>query len=94
MADIAEWATDIHCSVQLSAIHSLSRVRLFVTPWTAACQASLSITNPWSLLKLMSIELVMPSNQVILCRPLPLPPSIFSSIGSVLKHLHLIFQIT
>ena len=49
------------------------------TPWTAACQASLSITNSWSLLKLMSIESVMPSNHLILCHPL-LPPSIFSSI--------------
>ena len=53
---------------------------LFVTPWTAACQASLSITNSQSLLKLMSIESVMPSNHLILCRPLLLPPSIFPSI--------------
>ena len=52
----------------------------FVTPWTAACQASLSITNSQSLLKLRSIELVMPSNHLILCRPLLLPPSIFPSI--------------
>ena len=51
-----------------------------VTPWTAACQASLSITNSWSLLKLMSIELVMPSNHLILCRTLLLPPSVFPSI--------------
>ena len=51
-----------------------------MTPWTAACQASLFITNSWSLLKLMSIELVMPSNQLILCRPLSLLPSIFPSI--------------
>ena len=51
-----------------------------VTPWTAARQASLSITNSWSLLTLMSIELVMPSNHLILCRPLLLPPSIFPSI--------------
>ena len=50
------------------------------TPWTAACQASLSITNSWSLLKLMSIELVTPSNHLILCRPLLLLPSIFLSI--------------
>ena len=63
------------CSVQL-----LSHVQLFVTPWTAACQASLSIANSWSLLKLMSIELVMPSNHLILCCPLLLPPSIFASI--------------
>ena len=52
----------------------------FVTPWTAAHQASLSITNSWSLLKLMSIEFVMPSNHLILCRPFLLPPSIFPSI--------------
>ena len=51
-----------------------------VTPWTAACQASLSITNSWSLLKLMSIELVMPSNHLILCRTLLLQPSVFPSI--------------
>ena len=57
-----------------------SQVRLFATPWTVAHQASLSITNSWSLLKLMSIELVMPSNHLILCCPLLLPPSIFSSI--------------
>ena len=50
------------------------------TPWTATCQASLSITNSWSVLKLMSIELVMPSNHLILCRPLLLLPSIFPSI--------------
>ena len=64
----------------LVSVQSLSCVHLFATPWTAACQASLSITNSWSLLKLMSIESVMPSNHLILCRPLPLPPSIFPSI--------------
>ena len=63
-----------------SSVQLLSRVRLFVTPWTAARQASLSITNSWSLLKLMSIESVMPSNHLILCCPLLLPPSIFPSI--------------
>ena len=63
----------------LHSVQSLSRVRLFATPWTAALQASLSITNSRSLLKLMSIELVMPSNHPILCRPLLLPPSIFPS---------------
>ena len=63
------------CSVQ-----SLSRVRLFGTPWLAARQASLSITNSWSLPKLMSIESVMPSNHLILCCPLLLLPSIFPSI--------------
>ena len=62
------------------SLQSLSRVPLFETPWTAACQASLSITNSQSLLKLMSIELVMPSNHLILCRPLLLLPSIFPSI--------------
>ena len=62
-------------SVQLSCL-----VQLFVTPWTTAFQASLSITNSQSLLKLMSIESVMPSNHLILCRPFLLPPSIFPSI--------------
>ena len=61
-------------------VHSHSRVRLFATPWTTACQASLSITNSWSLLKLMSIELMMPSNHLILCHPFLLLPSIFPSI--------------
>ena len=65
---------------QFSSVQSLSRVQLFATPWTAACQASLSITNSRSLLKLMSIESVMPSNDFILCRPLLLLPSIFPSI--------------
>ena len=63
----------------LSSVQSLSHVRLFATPWTAACQASLSITNSQSLLKLMSIEPVMPSNHLILCHSLLLPPSIFSN---------------
>ena len=63
------------------SVQLLSCVRFFATPWTAALQASLSFTNSWSLLKLMSIELVMPSNHPILCRPLLLPPSIFPSIG-------------
>ena len=67
-------------SVQLSSVQSLSCVRLFATPWMAAHQASLSITNSRSLLKLMSIESVMPTNHLILCRPLLLPPSIFPSI--------------
>ena len=64
---------------QFSSVQSHSHVWLFATPWTAAAQASLSITNSWSLLKLMSIELVMPSNHLILCHPL-LPPSIFPRI--------------
>ena len=63
-----------------SSVQSLSHVRFFVTPWTAAGQASLSITKSQSLLKLMSIELVMPFNHLILCRPLVLSPSIFPSI--------------
>ena len=61
-------------------VQSLSRVRLFETPWTAAHQASLSFTNSQSLLRLISIKLVMPSNHLILCRPLFLLPSIFPSI--------------
>ena len=72
--------TDIDGSVQFSSVHSLSHVRLFVTPWTAACQASLSITSSRNSLRLMFIESVMPSSHLILCRPLlllpPFPPSI------------------
>ena len=64
----------------LSSLQSLNRVQLFATPWTAAHQASLSMTNYWSLLKLMSIELVMQANHLILCCPLFLLPSIFPSI--------------
>ena len=66
--------------VLVSSVQSLSRVQPFVTPWTAAHQASLPITNSWSLLKLMPIESVMPSNHLILCLPLRLLPSIFPSI--------------
>ena len=66
--------------IRLSSVQSLSRVRLFATPWTAAYQASLSIANSRSLLKLMSIESVMPSNHFILCHRLLLPPSIFPNI--------------
>ena len=62
------------------SVQLFSHVQLFVTPWTAARQASLSITNSWSLPKLMSIELVMPSNHLILCRPLLFLPSFFPSI--------------
>ena len=65
---------------QFSSVQSLSRVWCFGTPWTATHQASLSITNSWSLHKLTSIELVMPSNYLILCRPLLLLPSIFPDI--------------
>ena len=71
----ARWFSYIFSSVQ-----SLSRVQLFVTPWTAACQASLSITSSWSLPKLMSIESMTPSNHLILCHPLLFLPSIFPSI--------------
>ena len=66
--------------IYFSSVQSLNCVRLFATPWTAACQASLSITNSQSLPKLMSIELVVPSNYLILCLPLLLLPSIFPSI--------------
>jgi len=69
------WITQV-----LSSVQSLSRVRLFATPWTEASQASLSITSSWSLPKHMSVESVMPSNHLILCRPLLLLPSIFPSI--------------
>ena len=73
----------LHCQADpllLSSVQTLSCVLLFATPWTAACQASLSIANFQSLLKLMSIESVMPSNHLILCRPLLLLPSVFPSI--------------
>ena len=79
----------VHCRIQFSSVWTLSRIQLFVTPWTAARQASLSINNSQSLLKLMSIQLVMPSNHLILCCPLLFLPSIFPNIrafanGSVL----------
>ena len=74
-----DWATSPF-TFQFSLVQSLSRVRLFATPWIAALQASLPITNSWSSLKLISIESVMPSSHLILCRPLfllpPIPPSI------------------
>ena len=70
----------MHMYVSVSSVQSLSHVQLFATPWTAACQASLSINNSWSLSKLISIESMMPSNHLILYRPLllllPIPPSI------------------
>ena len=70
------------CTMEfLNTVQSLSRVQLFVTPWSAACQDSLSIPNSQSLPKLMFIELVMPSNHLILCLPLLILPLIFSSIG-------------
>ena len=76
-----EAVVHIHNGI-FSSIQSLSHVQLFATPWTTACQASLSITNSWSLLKLMSIESTMPSNQLILCHPLLLLPSIFPASES------------
>ena len=84
-----DWSSDVCSSISFpsslarkvfSSVQSLSHVRLFATPWTAARQASLSITNSWSLLKLMSIKSVMPSNHLIFCRPLLLPSSILPSI--------------
>ena len=75
---VSPW-NDAQCHLSFSSVQLFSRVRLLVTPWIAAHQASLSITNSWSLLKLMSIKLVMPSSHLILCRPLlllpPIPPS-------------------
>ena len=67
-------------SETISSVQSLSLVRLFTTPWTEACQASLSISSSCNLLRLMSIESVMPSNHLILCHPILLLPSIFPSI--------------
>ena len=75
---ILDWVA-ISFSNLLSPVQLFSCVRLFATPWTASCQTSLSITNSWSLLKLMSMELVMPSNHLILCQPLLLLLSIFPS---------------
>ena len=69
-----------NCKSIISSVQLRSCIRLFATPWIAACQAFLSITNSRSLLKLMSIELIMPSNHLILCHPLLLLPSIFPSI--------------
>ena len=71
---------NVQTMAQFSLVQSFSRVQLFATPWTAARQAPLSVTNSQSLPKIMSIELVMPSNHLILCRPLLLLPSIFPSI--------------
>ena len=72
-----EYVKTVYCHpASVSSVHSLSHVRLFVTPWTAACQASLSITNSQDLLKLMSIKSVMPSNHLVLCHPLLLLSSI------------------
>ena len=77
---LTAWVTRIFKDANVDSVQLLSRVRLFVTPWTATRQASLSITNSQSLLKLMAIESVMPFNHLILCHPLLLPPSVFPSI--------------
>ena len=87
-----------YCLSQFSSVQSLSRVWLFATPWTAACQASLSITKAWNLLKLRSTGSVMPSNNFIFCLLFLLPPSIFSN-ESVLhirwpKYWHFSFNIS
>ena len=74
------WTSGEDLDVFLQSVQLLSCVQLFATPWTAACQASLSVTNSWSLLKLKSIKSVMPSNHLILCHHLLLLPSIFPSI--------------
>ena len=76
----AELWSQLLSELRFGSVQLLSRVWLSATPWTAACQASLSITRSRSLLKLISIESVMPSNHLILCHPLLLPPSIFPSI--------------
>ena len=78
----------VKCTI-CTSVQSLSCVQLFVTPWTAAHQTSLSITNSPSMLKLMSIESVMPSNHLILCHPLLLLPSVFLSIRVFSKELTL-----
>ena len=71
----------IYIYIKISqSVQLISRIRLFATPWTATHQASLSITNSWSLLKFMSIELAMPSNHLILCHPLLILPLVFPSI--------------
>ena len=80
IAGNVNWYSHYREQHQSSSVQSLSGVRLFATPWTAARQASLSITNSWSLLKLMLIESAMPSNHLTLCCPLLFPPSIFPSI--------------
>ena len=77
---INKWTLKLKIQHYLHWVQSLSCVWLFATPWTALCQASLVIITSWSLLKLMSIASVMPSNHLILCRPLLLLPSIFPSI--------------
>ena len=77
---ISDKCKEFKCSGYFASVQLLNNVQLFATPWTAAHQASLSITNSQSLPRLMFIDLVMPSNHLILCHPLLLPPSIFPSI--------------
>ena len=77
---LGDFSLPIAANAQFSSVPSLSHVQIFVTPWIAARKASLSITNSQRLFKLMSIKLVMPSNHLILCHPLLLPPSIFPGI--------------
>ena len=77
------WLNNVRIICDVSSVQLLSRVQPFATPWTAACQASLFITTSQCLLKLMSVESVMPPNHLILCRPLLLLPSIFPSIKGV-----------
>ena len=89
---VRTFLTFIFGSVQFSSVQSRSHVQLFATPWTAAHQASLSITNSWISPKPMSIESVMPSNHLILCRPLLLLPSIFPSIRVFSKSWPLLIQ--
>ena len=91
---LKNWFWICHWEKVFSSVQSLSCVPLFVTPWTSARQASLSITNSWSLLKFMSTELVMPSNHLILCRPLLLPPTIFPSIRIISSDSVLHNQVT
>ena len=78
--DYISTSKDLAIVVQFSSVQLLNRVQFFATPWAAACQTSLSITNSQSLPRLMSIELVMPSNRLFLCHPLLLLPSVFPSI--------------
>ena len=80
MDGVRIWPLDHLIGLHLHSSVQFSCVQFFVTPWTAAHHAVLSVTNSWTLLKLMSIESVMPSKHVILCRPLLFPPSIFPSI--------------
>ena len=83
---------DVTCETVVFVVQSVSHVRIFVTPWTAALQASRSFTISWSLLKLMSAELVMPSNHLTLCCPLLLLPSIFPRIRVFSNELVLLIR--